>query len=243
MRPVVIIPSRRAATRLPDKPLADIHGTPMILHVWERAVAAGVGEVWVATDDTEIAEIVRTAGGQAVMTDPALPSGSDRVWAALTQIDPQGMYDIAINVQGDLPTLDPAIIAPLLLPLADPEVQISTPVAEITVAEEHTDPAVVKPVIVWQDAEKRRGRALYFSRASLPYGEGARYHHIGLYAFRRAALQRFVSLPPSPLELRERLEQLRALEDGMRIDVQRVDTIPLGVDTPEHLERARRLLA
>lgn len=242
MYPVIIIPARRASTRLPDKPLADIGGKPMIVHVYERALASGAGEVWVATDDAEIAAAVRQYGDNVVMTDPAHPSGSDRIWEALTKIDPAGKYDMVVNVQGDLPTLDPALIPALLEPMRDEAVDIATLVCEIHDESEKTDPAVVKPVVSWLDDEQRRGHALYFTRCPAPYGEGALYHHIGMYTYRRSALQRFVSLPPSPLEQREKLEQLRALENNMRIDVMRVDTVPLGVDTQEHLEKARKLI-
>lgn len=243
MYPVIIIPARRASTRLPDKPLADIAGRPMILHVAARALEANAGPVWVATDDEEIACVVRAAGVGVVMTDPAHPSGSDRIWEALSHIDKGGEYDVIVNLQGDLPTLDPALVKELLAPLRDPAVDIATLVCEIAEDGEKVDPAVVKPVIAWEDAAHRRGRALYFTRCSAPYGDGPLYHHIGIYAYRRAALERFVGLPPSALERRERLEQLRALEAGMRIDVSIVDTVPLGVDTPADLERARALLA
>lgn len=243
MNPVIIIPARRASTRLPGKPLADICGMPMILHVHARARAADAGPVWVATDDAEIADLVRDHGGSAVMTGTAHLSGSDRVWEALTAIDPEGAYDVAVNVQGDLPTLDPALLPAVLAPMRDGAADIATPVCVITDEAEKTDPAVVKPVICWRDAGERRGHALYFTRATAPWGEGTLYHHIGIYAYRRAALEKFVSLPPCQLELREKLEQLRALEHGLRIEVIRVDTIPLGVDTPEHLERARKLLS
>lgn len=242
MNPVIIIPARRGSTRLPDKPLADIHGKPMIVHVYERALAAKVGPVWVATDDAEIAAAVREYGENVVMTDSGHPSGSDRIWEALTKIDPEGKHDVVVNVQGDLPTLDPALISALLAPMQDSAVDIATLVCAITEEGEKTDPAVVKPVVSWLDNGQRRGHALYFTRCPAPWGEGALYHHIGMYAYRRAALARFVSLPPSPLELREKLEQLRALENNMRIDVMRVDTVPLGVDTQEHLERARKLI-
>lgn len=241
-RPVVIIPARMASTRLPGKPLAEIAGQPMIVQVWRRAVEAGIGPVWVAAAEPEIAEAVEAAGGQAVLTDPDLPSGSDRIWQALERIDPDGAYDAVVNVQGDLPTLDPAIVRRAFDLLTDPAVDIGTLAAAITIAEERTASQVVKPVVSW-DAKGGTGRALYFTRATAPWGEGELFHHIGLYAYRREALVRFVALPPSPLEQREKLEQLRALEAGMRIEVARVDTVPLGVDTPADLERARQLLA
>lgn len=246
--PVVVIPARLASTRLPGKPLADIHGRPMIVHVWERAVAADVGPVLVACAETEIADAVRAAGGEAVMTDPDLPSGSDRVHAALQSFDPDERFDTVVNLQGDLPTIEPALIRASLAPLADAAVDIATLAAVIREPAERTDPNVVKAVFVPQSpadsmsSAPPTGRALYFTRATAPHGDGPLYHHIGLYAWRRAALDRFVSLPPGVLERRERLEQLRALEAGMRIDVALVETVPLGVDAPADLERARALL-
>jgi 3-deoxy-manno-octulosonate cytidylyltransferase (CMP-KDO synthetase) len=239
--PVVVIPARLAATRFPDKPLADLLGEPMIVHVWRRAMAAEVGPVLVACGDAAIADAVRTAGGEAVMTDPDLASGSDRVHQAVQRFDPDGAHDAVINVQGDLPTIDPRVISAALEPLSDAAVDISTLAAEITEPRERTDPNVVK-VVVALPKGGTIGRALYFSRATVPSGDGPLYHHIGLYAFRRAALDRFVSLPESPLERRERLEQLRALEAGMRVDAALVDTVPLGVDTPADLTRARSIL-
>ncbi|MBM3488628.1 MAG: 3-deoxy-manno-octulosonate cytidylyltransferase [Alphaproteobacteria bacterium] len=241
-RPIVVIPARLAATRLPDKPLADIHGVPMIVHVLRRAVEADVGPILVAAGDAAIVEAVAAAGGHAVLTDPALPSGSDRVHAALERIDPGRRHDVVVNLQGDLPTIDPALIRAALAPLDDPAVDIATLAAAIGEARERTDPNVVKAVIALAPGA-RIGRALYFSRATVPSGDGPLYHHIGLYAFRRAALARFVALPQGALERRERLEQLRALENGMRIDVACVDTVPLGVDTSADLDRARAMLA
>jgi 3-deoxy-manno-octulosonate cytidylyltransferase (CMP-KDO synthetase) len=235
---IIIIPARMAATRLPAKPLADIGGRPMIAHVLDRAAAAAVGPVFVATDSPEIASAVEKAGGRAVMTRSDHASGSDRIYEALTRVAPDA--DIIINVQGDLPTLDPADIRAALAPLADPAVDIATLAAEIRKAEERTNPNVVK--VVGTPVGDNRLRALYFTRATAPTGEGPLYHHIGLYAYRRAALERFVSLPPSSLERREKLEQLRALEAGMRIDVAIVGSVPLGVDTPEDLAIARSLL-
>jgi len=241
--PVVVIPARLAATRFPDKPLADIHGEPMIVHVWRRACEAGIGPVIVACGDAPIAEAVTNAGGQAIMTDPDLPSGSDRVHQALAAFDPGQRHDAVVNVQGDLPTIDPAVIAAVLAPFAEDAVDITTLAVEITEDRERTDPNVVKAVIALADGA-RCGRALYFSRATVPAAPaGPHYHHIGLYGFRRAALDRFVALPPGRLEVLERLEQLRALEAGMRIDVALVDTVPLGVDTPADLDRARAMLA
>ncbi len=263
--PIVIIPARMASNRLPGKPLADIGGTPMIVQVIRRAQEAGVGDVVVACDGQEIAEAVAAVGGRAVITDPDLPSGSDRVWQALQEIDPDGHYDIVINLQGDMPTLDPDIVRQALDVLEDDDVDIATLAAEITNEEERDNPAVVKVVIgsKWQvasgrkrghdslpeankinrtSADKKVGNALYFSRLPVPYGAEILYHHIGIYAYRRQALEKFVNLPPSPLEQNEKLEQLRALEAAMRIDVAVVDTVPLGVDTPQQLEQVRKLL-
>jgi 3-deoxy-manno-octulosonate cytidylyltransferase (CMP-KDO synthetase) len=239
--PVVLVPARMASTRLPGKPLADILGEPMIVHVWRRAVEAGLGPVVVATDEPAIVAAVEKAGGIAVMTSPDHPSGSDRIFEAVETFDPEGRHDVVVNVQGDLPTIDPRAVQAAILPLANPGVDIATIAAEITRAEERMDPNVVK--VVGSPTGPLSMRALYFTRATAPSGEGPLYHHIGLYAYRRRALARFVGLPPSPLEKRERLEQLRALEDGMRIDVALVDDVPLGVDTPHDLERARAILA
>jgi 3-deoxy-manno-octulosonate cytidylyltransferase (CMP-KDO synthetase) len=235
------VPARLAATRLPNKPLADLNGEPMIVVVWRRAMEADVAPVWVATDTPAIAEAVRAAGGQTVLTAPEHPSGSDRVFEALGRIDPDGRFDAVINVQGDLPTVEPATIRAAARPLEDAEVAIGTAVAPIHREEERVASSVVK--MVGTPLGGGRFRALYFTRAQAPWGEGPLYHHIGLYAWRRAALARFVSLPPSPLELREKLEQLRALEAGMRIDAMEVAEVPLGVDTPADLERAREILA
>jgi 3-deoxy-manno-octulosonate cytidylyltransferase (CMP-KDO synthetase) len=237
---LILIPARMAATRLPGKPLAEIAGTPMIVHVVRRAEEAEIGPVVVATDAREVAMAVEKAGGRAVLTRADHPSGSDRIFEALGQVDPQGSAKIVVNVQGDLPTLAPSAIAAALTPLTDAAVDIATLAAQITAAKERTDPNVVK--VVGTPVSPGRLRALYFTRASAPTGEGPLYHHIGLYAFRRPALERFVKLAPSPLERRERLEQLRALEAGMRIDVALVDGVPLGVDTPEDLETARAML-
>jgi 3-deoxy-manno-octulosonate cytidylyltransferase (CMP-KDO synthetase) len=237
---IILSPARMAATRLPGKPLADIGGEPMIVHVLRRAQAAGVGDVVVATDSEVIAAAVEKAGGQAVMTRTDHVSGSDRIFEALNIVDPQGRAAIVVNMQGDLPTLAADDFKAALAPLADPAVDIATLAAEITKPQERSNPNVVK--VVGSAVAPRRLRALYFTRATAPAGEGPLYHHIGLYAYRRAALARFVALPPSGLEQREKLEQLRALEAGMRIDVAIVDTVPLGVDTPEDLEAARALL-
>lgn len=240
--PLIVIPARLHATRLPGKPLADIHGVPMIVHVWRRAVEAGLGPVLVAAGEPEIADAVRAHGGEAVLTDPDHPSGSDRVWEAVQRFDPTGRHDAIVNLQGDLPTLDPALVGAVLAPLAVPEVDLATLVVKIVRPEERTDPNVVKAVLGLAPGQKI-GRALYFSRATVPANDGPLYHHLGIYAYRRDALARFVALPPAILERREKLEQLRALENGMRIDAALVDTVPLGVDTPADLERARHLLA
>jgi 3-deoxy-manno-octulosonate cytidylyltransferase (CMP-KDO synthetase) len=237
---LILIPARMASTRLPGKPLADIAGMPMIVHVLRRAQAAGIGDVVIATDAQEIASAVSKAGGRAVMTRTDHASGSDRIAEALALLDPRRRAEIIVNVQGDLPTLAPDDLRAALTPLADPAVDIATLTAEIRKAEERTNPNVVK--VVGSPVGPRRLRALYFTRATAPAGAGPLYHHIGLYAYRRAALERFVSLPPSPLEQREKLEQLRALEAGMRIDVAIVDSVPLGVDTEEELRAARALI-
>ena len=270
MKTLIVIPARMQATRLPNKPMALIAGEPMIVQVWRRAMESGVGDVVVACDGEEIAQAVRAVGGVAIITNPDLPSGSDRVWAAVARS--ANSYDIIINLQGDVPTLEPRLLHEILLPLADPAVDIATLAAVITDAAEHTNPSVVK-IVLGMSAEQgfqgeasrpsepsasgaarsivqharsaeqsKNYRALYFSRATVPTGDGPRYHHIGVYAYRRAALEKFVALPPSPLELREKLEQLRALEAGMRIDARVVDTVPLGVDTPEDLAKARKLM-
>lgn len=240
-RALVLIPARMAATRLPGKPLLDIAGLPMIVHVLRRAESAHIGRVVVATDAPEIAEAVTAHGGEAVITRADHPSGSDRIFEALEALDGTGQIDTVINVQGDLPTIAPDDIRAVLAPLDDAGVDIATLAAMIRKDEEHTNPNVVK--VVGSPVSATRLRALYFTRATAPYGDGPRYHHIGLYAYRRRALAQFVALPPSPLEKREKLEQLRALEAGMRIDVTVVDTVPLGVDTPHDLETARQMLA
>ena len=230
-----------ASTRLPNKPLAPILGEAMIVHVWRRACESGLGRTAVATDTPEIAQAVRDAGGEAVLTRADHPSGSDRIYEALTTLDPEGRHDIIVNVQGDLPTIEPESIRAVFAPLANDAVDIATLAAVITREEEKTEPSVVKAV--GTPIGRDLLRALYFTRATAPTGEGPLYHHIGLYAYRRAALSRFVSLPPSTLEKRERLEQLRALEAGMRIDIAIVPAVPLGVDTQHDLERAREILA
>ncbi|PSJ59090.1 3-deoxy-manno-octulosonate cytidylyltransferase [Kumtagia ephedrae] len=241
MTTLILIPARMASTRLPGKPLADIAGLPMIVHVAARAAESGLGRVVVATDTEAVAQAVRANGFEAVMTRVDHQSGSDRIFEALSALDPEARVETVINVQGDLPTVEPATIAAALAPLADPAVDIGTLGVEISREEERTNPNVVK--VVGSPLSRGRLRALYFTRATAPWGEGPHYHHIGLYAYRRSALARFVALPPSPLEQRERLEQLRALEAGMRIDVELVASVPLGVDTPEDLERAREILS
>ncbi len=238
--PLVVIPARMAATRLPNKPLADINGKPMIVHVWERAMDAGIGPVIVATDSRDIADAVEAAGGRAIMTRSDHPSGSDRVYEAVENADPDGLHDIIVNLQGDFPTIDPRAIVASVLPLADPAVDIATLAAVIVDEDEMTANSVVK--LIGSEIAPNRLRALYFTRATAPTGPGPLYHHVGLYAYRRKALARFVSLPPSPLEIREKLEQLRAIEAGMRIDVAVIDHVPRGVDTPGDLIIARELL-
>jgi 3-deoxy-manno-octulosonate cytidylyltransferase (CMP-KDO synthetase) len=252
MNPILLIPARMASTRLPAKPLADIGGVPMIVRVWRQAVAAGLGPVVVAAGEAEIVQAVEAAGGRAVLTDPDLPSGSDRIWAALALADPGGQHDVVVNLQGDLPALDPAQLQTVVSALKTSGADIATLAAPIDNEDDKANPAVVKAVVAWsaswladpseKHASERLGRALYFTRAAAPAGDGALWHHVGLYAYRRDALESFVALPPSPLELREKLEQLRALEAGMRIAVARVDEAPLSVDTPADLERARMLL-
>jgi len=217
VNPIVVIPARMASTRLPGKPLAEIGGQPMIVRVWRQAIRAGVGPVVVAAAEEAIASAIERAGGRAVMTDPDLASGSDRAYAAVQALDPEGGFDAVINLQGDLPELDPEALRRVAAALKDSGADIATLAAPI-----------IEP---------------YFTRARAPAGEGPLFHHIGIYAFTRAALARFVALEPSALELREKLEQLRALEAGMRIEVARVDAVPLSVDTPADLERARKLLS
>jgi 3-deoxy-manno-octulosonate cytidylyltransferase (CMP-KDO synthetase) len=241
-RPLIVIPARIGASRLPRKPLADISGQPMIVHVWRQAMEADAGHVIVATDSQEIGAAIERAGGRAVMTRSDHPSGSDRVFEAANLVDPNGDIDIVVNVQGDQPVLDPGLIRDCISPLADPAADIATVAAILT------DPAsVMEPSIVKMIGTPSNGpdilRALYFTRAPAPFGPGPLYQHIGLYAYRREALAQFVKLPPSPLEKREKLEQLRALEAGMRIEVKRVDSVPMSVDTPEDLEKVRSFFA
>ncbi|MCP5367227.1 MAG: 3-deoxy-manno-octulosonate cytidylyltransferase [Hyphomicrobiales bacterium] len=242
LNPIVVIPARMASTRLPGKPLADIAGAPMIVQVWRRAVEAGIGPVAVACAEAEIADAVTAAGGTAVLTRPDHPSGSDRVFEAVQRLDPAGAHDVVVNLQGDLPTIAPGDIRAALAPLADPGVDIATLVAAIADPAERDDPNVVKAAVAFAPGADT-GPALYFSRAAIPWGEGPLWHHIGIYAYRRAALANFVAWPPGALETRERLEQLRALENGLRLGAARVDSVPLGVDTPADLNRARQILA
>jgi len=244
-RTLVVIPARLASTRLPNKPLADIGGEPMIVRAWRRAVAADMGRTVVATDSEDIVAAVRKAGGEAVMTRADHVSGSDRVFEAVTRIDPRAEFDIVLNLQGDLPAMEASLVhqcvAPLLEAAADGGPHIATIAAVVANEADRANPNSVK-VVGTPTGVPRRLRALYFTRAAAPWGEGPLYHHFGMYAYRRTALERFVALAPSPLEIRERLEQLRALEDGMRIDVTLVDTVPVEVNTPEDLEHARRIL-
>ena len=242
MDAVIIIPARMASTRLPGKPLAEIAGESMIVRVWKQAVKAGLGPVVVAAADDVIVAAVERAGGIAVLTDPDLPSGSDRVHEALNSFDPERRYDAVINLQGDLPALDPQTICAVAETLKDSGADIATLAAPIGDPKDYDNPHVVKPIVAW-NKEGTRGRALYFTRVRAPYGEGAYFHHVGIYAFTRMALGHFVALPPSELEKREKLEQLRALEAGMRIDVAKIDAVPLSVDTPEDLARARKLIS
>ena len=241
VNPIILIPSRMGSTRLPGKPLALIAGRPMVLHVMDRALEAGIGPVAVAACEPEIVAAVHAAGGQAVLVADDVPSGTDRVKLALDQLDPEGRHDVVVNLQGDFPTLPPDLLRAVLLPLADPAVDIGSLVTPIADAHEAATESFVKCVCAFGDADV--AQALYFSRAEVPWGEGPLWHHIGVYAYRRAALTRFVALPASALELREKLEQLRALEAGMRIAVARVPHGPFGVDTAEDLERARKALA
>lgn len=243
-QPIILIPARMASTRLPDKPLADIAGHPMIVQVMKRALESGLGRVVIACAEKEIKDAVEAAGGEAVLTDPALPSGSDRILQALQRLEGNGAHDVIINVQGDLPTLDPALIRRAHELLENPETDIATLGAVITKEDEIHNPNVVKAVAeIDFDKGETQGRALYFTRTTAPSGDGPLLHHIGLYAYKRAALETFVASAPGVLERRERLEQLRALALGMRIDIAVVQTVPLGVDTPQDLEAARRLLA
>ena len=240
--PVILIPARMGSTRFPNKIMAEIEGSPMIVQVWRRARAAEVGRVVIAAAEAIIVDAIEAAGGEAVLTNPHHPSGSDRIHEALHIIDPQGIHDVVLNLQGDLPTIEAEAIRRVLAPLSNLSVDIATIAAKITITKEKTDPNVVK-VVAGLKPMAQIGRAIYFTRANAPFGDGPMYHHIGLYAFRRTALERFIALPPSILERRENLEQLRALEAGMRIDIALVDTVPLGVDTPADLARAKLIMA
>ena len=242
MNPIVVIPARLASSRLPGKPLADIGGKPMIAHVLACGRDANLGPVAVACADTAIAEAVHAAGGRAVLTDPDLPSGSDRVHAALAELDPDGRHDVVLNLQGDFPTLTAPQLRQVLLPLSDPGFDIATLVVPIISKTEADTASFVKVACAFAE-DQAVAPALYFSRLPIPWGDGPRWHHIGIYAYRRSALERYVTLPPSPLQRREDLEQLRALEAGMRIGCTRIAHGPFGVDTPADLERARHLLA
>lgn len=239
---LIVIPARLAASRLPNKPLADILGKPMIIHVWEKAVEANVGPVLVACGDQEIVKVVKSFGGHAILTDPALPSGTDRVKTAADLFDPSGTYRFVINIQGDLPTLEPSLVRQALEPFKDPLVDMTTLATIIEDTYELSDPNTVK-IALSLKGDGPIGTALYFSRNPIPSGDGPHYHHIGLYAYRRECLNRFVSLPLNPLELREKLEQLRALAYGIRIDVKVVDSsAPFGVDTPDDLAKAIQIM-
>jgi 3-deoxy-manno-octulosonate cytidylyltransferase (CMP-KDO synthetase) len=242
MKPIILIPARMASTRLPGKPLADIGGVPMIVRVWRRAVAAKAGPVVVAAGDREIVQAVEAAGGRAVLTPPDLPSGTDRVFAALNAVDRGFEHDVVVNIQGDLPAFDPVCIRAAIDAMVTTGADIGTVAAEIEDEADEDNPNATKVVASW-DVGNTRGRVHYFTRARAPWGKGPLFVHVGIYVFRREALQRFVSLQPSPLELRERLEQLRALEAGMTIAVGRVDAVPLCVDTPADLDKVRAALA
>ncbi len=238
--PLIVIPARLSSQRLPNKPLKMIGDAPMIVHVWRRAMEAKLGRVLVACDDASIQEAVQAAGGEAVLTRADHASGSDRIWEAVQQIDPGAQHPIIINLQGDLPLIDPQLLQKVGEILqARPHADIATLAVEITDEEEKTNPNVVKPILSFYG--EGRAQALYFTRAAAPYGDGPLYHHVGIYGYRRDALARFVALPPSALELRERLEQLRALEAGMRIDVVLASSMPLGVDTQEDLDKVRSM--
>jgi 3-deoxy-manno-octulosonate cytidylyltransferase (CMP-KDO synthetase) len=238
---LTLIPARMKATRLPNKPLAEIAGKPMICHVWEKAVKADLGPVVVATDSPEIVKAVEGIGGRAVLTAADHPSGSDRIYEALCHIDAKGHYQEVINLQGDLPELDPTLLEKLAELLRDPEWDLTTLAAPAT-EDEVAKSQIVKAVVSFMDQSKHTGRALYFSRAAVPDGPEGFLHHIGLYGWRREALSRFVSLPPSPLELSEKLEQLRALEAGMKIGIAVVDHAPGGIDTADDLAKVTQRL-
>ena len=240
-RPVIIIPSRLASSRLPNKPLADIHGQPMIVLCLRRALETDIGPVIVACADEEIFSVVKEAGGKAIMTDHDHISGSDRIFEALTIFHPDCIHDCVINFQGDMPIIDPNVVRATLGPMNNESIGISTLVSKISEAADCADKNIVKAVVALTDGEKS-GRAIYFSRADVPFGNGQKYHHIGLYTYRRDVLQRFVDLPVGKIERQEQLEQLRALEYGLRIEAVLVDTNPIGVDTLEDLNLVRKIL-
>jgi len=243
LNPIIVIPARLAATRLPNKPLADINGLPMIVHVWQQALKANIGPVVVACCGEEIAHEIRNRGGIAVLTDPDLPKGSDRIYAALQGVEDQEQYNVIINLQGDLPTIDPEVLKSVLAPLNNPDVDIATVAAVIKDPKEIQNPNVVKIAMCAPDPATKTGRALYFSRCPIPANAPVYYHHIGIYAYRRSALEKFITLPMSYLENCESLEQLRAMESGMRMDVAVVDAFPLSIDTQEDLYQARLFMA
>ncbi|WGF89853.1 3-deoxy-manno-octulosonate cytidylyltransferase [Marinivivus vitaminiproducens] len=239
---LTVIPARLASTRLPDKPLADIAGQPMIVHVWRRAMEAALGPVVVACADRAIADAVERAGGHAVMTDPAHPNGTDRVREAVLAVDPDGRHEVVVNLQGDMPTMDPDGLRAVAAAVSTPGFDMATLVVATDDPAERDNPNAVKAIVAFDPGRPRFGRALYFTRAAAPTGPGPIWHHVGVYAFRRSALERYAGLPPSPLEIRERLEQLRALEAGMTIAIAEIDALPRGVDSPADLEWARRHL-
>lgn len=237
---IIMIPARMAASRLPQKPLADIAGKPMILHVWERAMATKLAPVYVATDDRTIFDVIEQAGGQAVLTRDDHPSGSDRIFEALEKIDPSHAFQDILNLQGDLPDMPYSVPLQLAKCLDNSQCDLATLVTKAS-DEESNKPQIVKAIVSWK--ADGFGEALYFSRAAIPTGKADRLHHIGVYGWRRHALARFVSLPPSPLELAEKLEQLRALEAGMRISVAHITEAPSGIDTYEDLQKIRQRFA
>lgn len=242
MKPIIIIPARMGSTRLASKPLEDIHGQPMICHVWQQAMKSNIGEVIVACDHEDIARVIQKKGGIAVLTDPDLPSGSDRIWKALLEVDPAGEYDVIVNLQGDLPNINPRLLQKVMKPLQDSRVDIATLGVPFTNEEDRQDPNQVK-IVLSRQGDETTARALYFTRANAPYHAPIAYYHIGIYAYRRPALERYINLSVSSLEQIEKLEQLRALEDGMRIDVEIVNEKPVGVDTQDDLNRVRELMS
>ncbi len=239
MNPIILIPARFASTRLPGKMLAEINGRPLIAHVALRALEADIAPVYVSCDSPEIQEAVKSVGVTGILTDPDLPSGSDRIFKALQEIDPTGQFDTIINIQGDLPTISPEAIRASLDPLHNEAFEVATLGTKIHTNDDLNNPNIVKIALAYK--EDNRHQALYFSRAPIPTGPGPHYHHIGLYSYRRAALEKFVTLPPSPLEKQEKLEQLRLLENNMKIGVALVDDVPLSIDTQDDLDHARQL--